>query len=125
MSRPYSKDLRERVVSYIDSGNSYSSSSRIYKISVNTAKNWYKRYKTKGHINPIKRPGAKPRLTQEEFETYVNANSNQTLKMIGAHFGMTARSAHYYMKKFGYSYKKKAKDTWSQKQKKDVNTYKK
>ncbi|KJV53202.1 transposase domain protein [Orientia tsutsugamushi str. Kato PP] len=42
-----------------------------------------------------------------EFEKYISLNQNLTLARTGKHFGISIRVASYYMKRFGYSYKKK------------------
>ena len=53
-------------------------------------------------------------LSNEEFVSYVDAHPHSTLAQIGAHFGMSGKSAHYYMKKCKYNYKKKSRATWKQ-----------
>ena len=119
MRPAYSKDLRERVIKYVMAGNSYASASAKYEIAKETARNWHIRFKKEGHCNLKPRPGKKSRVIRSEFEEYVGKHSGSTLKQIGEKFKMTARSAHYYMKKFGFSYKKKNLVIWSQNQVKD------
>ena len=117
MSRPYSIDLRKRAVNYIKQGNSYASASRRYEVSHETVRKWYIRYKTEGHYNQKEK-----QHNPTEFEHYVNSHPSATLAQIGSHFGMTGRSAHYYMKKFGFSYKKKSHATWKQRNANENNT---
>ena len=114
MKPAYSKDLRERAIKYILKGNSYASTGRKYEISRETARKWHIRFKTEGHCNLKPRPGKKSRIIRSEFENYVRSFPGATLAQIGVKYGMTGRSAHYYLKKFGFSYKKKSLDTWSQ-----------
>ena len=122
MSKPYSLDLRKRAVKYIEQGSSYLSASRRYEISHETVRKWYIRYKAEGHYNQRPRKGKKSSIVQSEFEHYVNSHPSATLAQIGSHFGMTGRSAHYYMKKFGFSYKKKSLATWKQRTANENNT---
>lgn len=60
-------------------------------------------------------------LSNCEFMEYVHSHSNSTLAQIGMHFGISAKSAHYYMKKCNYSYKKKSLAIWKQRQHKEEN----
>ena len=121
MSAVYSQDLRKRVIKYIEQGNSYAESSRRYEVSRETARKWYIRWRTEGHCNVKARPGKKSRIVQSEFENYVNSHPGSTLAQIGSHFGMTGRSAFYYMRKFSFSYKKKSLATWKQRKLEEKN----
>lgn len=120
--RPISKDLRSRVISYLESNLNYASAARKFDIAASSVRRWYLRYKEFGNFEPIPYPGKKPRLTENEFTRYVDSHPGATLAQIGKQFGMTARSAHYYMKKFNYNYKKKSQATWKQKQNSGINT---
>jgi transposase len=119
--KPISKDLRNRVINHLEKGNSYVSASIKFEVSQSSARIWHRRYKQTGSFEAKPYPGKKPRLTELEFVHYVNNHSNSTLAQIGANFNMTARSAHYYMKKFGFSYKKKSRATWKQNQSSERN----
>ena len=114
MPKAYSKDLRKRVINYIKSGNNYSAAGERYNVSRETARKWYKRWEEFGHCNEKPRKGKKSSVKREEFEDYVNSHSGSTLLQIGNHFNISVRSAFYYMKKFGFSYKKKSPATWKQ-----------
>ena len=114
MGKAYSIDLRKRVIEYIEEGNNYISASNRYKISRETVRKWYIRYKTEGHYNEKVRKGKKSRIIRLEFENYVKTHSGATLAQIGSHFEMTGRSVHYYMQKFSFAYKKKSLAMWKQ-----------
>lgn len=114
--RPISKDLRKRVIKYLDRNCNYAAAARKFEISEASARRWYLRYKETGSYAARPYPGKKPRLTEAEFTKYVNSHPGATLKQIGAYFKMTARSAHYYMKKFKFNYKKKSLAIWKPKQ---------
>ncbi|HJK86949.1 MAG TPA: IS630 transposase-related protein [Candidatus Megaira endosymbiont of Nemacystus decipiens] len=119
---PISLDLRKRVIEYIKQGSSYSSASRKFEISDSSAHRWYKRYKETGKYEAKPFPGSKGRIEKREFTSYVDKHPNATLAQIGTHFKMTARSIHCYMKKYGYSYKKKSCVTWKQRNPEGENT---
>lgn len=114
MTRPISVDLRERVIEYIKSGKSYLSASKKFEVSYSSVHRWYSRYIKTGSYKAIPYPGKKAMLSNDEFIAYVDTRPNATLAQIGAHFGISAKSAHYYMKKCNYSYKKKSLVTWKQ-----------
>jgi transposase len=109
---PYSQDLREKVIKYIESGGSQISASKIFSLGYNTINRWYVRYKQEGHVRPRIRPGAKPSVSREEFIRYVEANPNMDSDEIGKYFSMGATGAQYWLKKFGFSYKKKPIPIW-------------
>lgn len=121
MSKAYSIDLRERVIKYIEEGNSYTASGKLYEVSRETARKWYIRWKEEGNCNQKPRPGKKGKIVRSEFENYVRSHPGATLWQIGKHFKMTARSAFYYMRKYGYSYKKKSLVTWKQRKQSEEN----
>lgn len=121
MTLPISEDLRRRVIEYINSGKDYRSAAKKYDISYSSVHRWYRRYKETGSYQAIPYPGKKPMLSNIEFMEYVKSHPNSTLAQIGSHFCMSAKSAHYYMKKCNYSYKKKSLAIWKQRQNKEEN----
>ena len=77
------------------------------KYHQNTVRNWYKRYKSEGHYLAKKVGGKKGRVTPQDIASYIETNPNFILSDMGKHFEMSAAGAHYWLKKLGYSYKKK------------------
>lgn len=67
---------------------------------------WWLRNKKEGHINPRKNLGRKPRVTQEDFEIYISENLNFTTADMGKHFNISSPGTLYWLRKFGFSYKK-------------------
>jgi transposase len=119
---PYSLDLRKKVINYIKLGNTQKAAASYYELGLNTVNRWYMRYRKEGHYNPRKREGKQGRMCEKALEEFLSKNPNALLKEIGKFFGMTAEGALYWMKKLGYSYKKKASPTWSQNHKNEKNT---
>jgi transposase len=122
MPASYSKDFRKKVMSYVNKGNSCNSASIKFEVAANTVRNWYKRYKLEGSYLPKKVGGKKGRLTSKEVELYVKSNANFILSEMGKYFGMTSVGALYWLKKLGYSYKKKPSPMWKRVKKNDVST---
>jgi len=121
---PYSLDLREKVISFLKNGNSNKQTSIVFKLNQKTVANWYYRYKNEGHYLPRKRLGAKPRIKKNDFVSYVNNNPNATSEDIGKAFNVSASGARYWLRKLGYSYKKKPLHTWKLPRKSVQNTKK-
>jgi len=124
MPASYSLDLRKKVIEYVNKGNSCHSASIKFEISANTVMNWYKRYKSEGHYLSRKVGGKKGRISAQDVETYVNNNPNFILSEMGAHFGMSAPGALYWLRKLGFSYKKKPSPMWKQTKRSEMSTKK-
>lgn len=104
----YSKDLKERAVKYVEAGNTYRAAAKIFGATAECIRNWYQLYLKDGYVLTQKRLGKIPRVSNEEFIKYVELHPDETLKEIGAYFGMTNVGALYYMRKTGIRYKKKS-----------------
>ncbi len=122
MSASYSQDFRKKVIEYVNRGNSCHSASIKFELASNTVRNWYKRYKLEGHYLPRKVGGKKGRISEQEVGVYVNNNPNFILSEMGKHFGMSAPGALYWLRKLGYSYKKKPLLMWKQVKKQELST---
>ena len=117
----YSLDLRARVVDFVKAGHSQREAAKLFSISKTTVNTWWVRYKIEGHFLPKKRPGSKPKIDLAEFINYVENEHNATASDIGKRFNMTYSGATYWLRKLGFSYKKKNLPTWKQMSKKEMN----
>jgi len=122
MPRSYSEDLRKKVITYVNKGNSCNSAGIKFEIASNRVRNWYKRYKSEGNYLARKVGGKKGRVTGQDIISYVSCNPNFTLLEMGEQFNMSAAGAYYWLKKLGYSYKKKPLPMWKQAKKDEKNT---
>jgi transposase len=61
MGRPYSMDLRERVVAAVGGGMSCRRAAQLFNVSASTAINWAKRVRESGSVAPGQMGGHKPR----------------------------------------------------------------
>ena len=76
MSRPYSNDLRERVVTDMSSGRSARAAAARFGVSVATAVRWSQRYRRTGGVAPGKIGGhRKPILLPATVEFGEQADS--------------------------------------------------
>ena len=122
MPAPYSKDYRNKVISYVKRGNSCHSASIKFEIASNTVRNWYKRYKSEGNYLSKKMGGKKPKVASQDVVNYVDSTPNFILSDMGKHFNMSAAGARYWLKKLGYSYKKKPLPMWKRVRKNAIST---
>jgi len=122
--KPYSIDLRSRVIEHIKLGSSQKSTSVLFMLSKSTVGRWWGRYKEEGEIAPKSRHGSKGKVDSEKLKNFVIANENSTLVEIGSYFGVSACSIYRRLKKLGFSYKKKPLAMWKQVKKNELNIQK-
>jgi transposase len=66
MARPYSLDLRERVVAAVAAGESCRRVSATYKVSVASVVKWSQRFRTTGSAAAKRMGGNRPRILEEK-----------------------------------------------------------
>jgi transposase len=121
---PYSVDLREKVIKFIKAGNSQKEASIVFGINKMTINRWHLRYKREGHCRPKTRLGAKASIEKEPFVQYVKTHPNARAEDIAGEFGISASGARYWLRRVGFSYKKKPSPIWKQVKKKGPSTRK-
>ena len=124
MTKSYSEDLRKKVIEYLSEGNSYDKASKLFKISVSAIGRWFRKYKKDGNYEAKKRGGSKRRIALEGLREYVESNENMTLKEASRIFQVSIFTISYWLKRLGYSYKKKPSPMWKQVKKSEINTEK-
>jgi transposase len=81
--KPYSKDLRVRVLAAVDSGVPREEVAKTFSVSVPTIKRWLKRRRETGEVEPRPIPG-RPRLKGTALEEWLPSqlqdNSDLTLE---------------------------------------------
>jgi transposase len=72
MAKPYSMDLRERVVAAVEEeGLSRNEAAARFGIGISTAINWVRRFKDTGSVAPDQMGGYKPKAIRGEHETWL------------------------------------------------------
>ena len=71
MSRPYSNDLRERVVAAVAAGESCRAVAARFEVAVSTVVKWSQRYRRTGSVAPGKIGGHRPVLLAPHREFIV------------------------------------------------------
>jgi transposase len=81
--KPYSKDLRLRVLAAVDAGNRREEVARTFSVSMPTIKRWLKRRRETGDVNPKPIPGRPSRkgvMLREWLPQHLEANNDLTLE---------------------------------------------
>lgn len=120
----YSIDLRQKVIEFIAQGNTQKVATQIFNLNKATVNRWCLRHKKEGHIRPRKNLGKKAKVTKEDFEIYISQNLNFTTADMGRYFNITSAGALYWLRKFGFSYKKKPSSMWKQTKKNATSIHK-
>jgi len=120
-TKPYSLDLRKRVVDSIIQGKTYMEASNLFSVSISAIGRWYRNYKKEGDYKPKIRPGAKRKINIVELELYIRENDDGSLRKVSERFEVSIWTVHFWLKKLGFTYKKKPFPTWKQTLKSEKN----
>src|SRR3712207_8158191 len=81
--KPYSKDLRLRVLSAVDAGRPREDVAKTFSVSVPTIKRWLKRRRETGDVEPRAipgRPSRKGMMLEEWLAKHLETNDDLTLE---------------------------------------------
>ena len=83
----YSKDLRERVLSYHALGNSIEKTSKVFKVGATTIKAWKKLLSETGSLEKKELKRSPRKFESEKLRAYIKENPEATLVEIAKEFG--------------------------------------
>jgi transposase len=89
MAKPYSVDLRERVVAAVEGGLSRHAASARFGVGVSTAITWVRRFRETGSVTPGQMGGHKPKVIRGEHEVWLRRRLGErefTLRGLVAEF---------------------------------------
>lgn len=115
MGRPYSMDLRERVVAAIQGGMSRRQAAARFGVSYSVAIGWMKRVDETGSVAPGQMGGHKPKKISGDHHTWLVARCQErpfTLAVLIAELGerglkVDYRSVWEFVRGQGLTYKKR------------------
>ena len=116
MTRPYSNDLRERVVEAVKAGESCRVVADRFGVAVSSVVKWHQRYRATGGVAPGKMGGHRKRVL-EPHRAFIVERINQTphLTLHGLKAELAARgvmvshdTVWQFLKREGLSFKKNA-----------------
>jgi len=119
MCKPYSNDLRVRVIDCLKQGYKQEAVAEIFKIGLASVQRWWKLYKTKGNTNPKIPDITRPRkIDYAKVIKYIDDNPDKTQNEVGEVFGV--KDVWYIIKKMNYTYKKNT--SYIRKERKIIDT---
>ena len=78
MTKPYSLDLRDRVVAAVEKeGMSRHQAAARFGVAASTAVHWVRRYRTTGNVSPSKIGGYKPRALRGDHADWLIARCRE------------------------------------------------
>jgi len=116
MAKPYSSDLRERVIEAIEAGHTQSEAAAMLKVCLRTVNDYVRRWRTSGSIKPDKFGGYKPYKLAEHADTVkalIKEEPDQTVaelraKLEEAEIKASASAINRFLKVSKITYKKNA-----------------
>jgi transposase len=100
MGRPYSNDLRERVVAAVEGGGmSRRQAASAYDVGVSTVINWVRRLRETGSVAPGQMGGHKPKAIAGEHRVFLLERTRQqdfTLRGLVAELGERGLKVDYH-----------------------------
>ena len=114
MAKPYSQDLRERVIEALEEGHTQNEVAQMLKVCRRTVVNYAQRWRTTGAIEPDKFGGYKThKLARfaDKVKSLVEAEPDQTLaelksKLESKKIKVSASAIDRFLKASGLTYKK-------------------
>jgi transposase len=106
MPKPYSIDLRERVLSFLEKNPDKKAASELFQVGLATIFRWVAKKKAVGNVQPLRRPYAYKRIDDEKLTAYVEAHPDHFLSEIANHFGLTLQAIFYALKRLKITRKK-------------------
>jgi transposase len=102
----YDKKFREKVLEYIEKGNTIEKAHEVFSVGTTTIKEWKKLKKETGKLEnrPLKRTNRK--ICPERLIAYINENPDSYLSEIAEVFNCTDPAVFYALKRLKFTRKK-------------------
>jgi transposase len=115
MTRPYSNDLRERVVAAVEGGASCRAVAARFGVAVSSVVKWHQRYRRTGSVAPGKMGGHRRRLLEphrdfivEQLRQVPHLTLHRLKDELAAHGVMISHNAIWqFLRREGLRFKKK------------------
>ena len=109
MSKPYSSDIRVRVIKCLKKKMKYKNISKKLDLSLSTVKRYARKYKNSGNINARKeiKTGRKPAIKDlHKLEEFVENNNHLSLEDMSLKLGVSKSSLHRAIISIKFTFKK-------------------
>ena len=125
MAKPYSVDLRKRVLEYIEETGDKTKASQLFKVGIATIYRWIARKKQIGNVEPSLKKAYKKKIDDHKLIAYVKENPDYFLVEIATHFNTTLQAIFYALKRLKITRKKRQRFTRKETRKQELNLCKK
>ena len=124
MAKPYSVDLRARVLRFLETNKDKKAASQLFQVGIATIYRWIARKKDKGHIQPTQRKYAYKKIDDQKLIDYVEANPDHFLSEIAAHFSLTTEGIFRALKRLKITRKKRLRFIRKEKKRQESSSLK-
>lgn len=111
MPKPYSTDLRKRVLQYLEKDSDKMKASQFFQVGIATIYRWVARKKQSGTIEPLKKRNTYRKIDNQKLIAYVEQNPDHFLSEIAKHFGLTPQAIFYALRRLKITRKKRLRST--------------
>ena len=111
MPKPYSTDLRKRVLQYLEKDSDKKKASQFFQVGIATVYRWVARKKQSGTIEPLKKRNTYRKIDNQKLIAYVEQNPDHFLSEIAKHFGLTPQAIFYALRRLKITRKKRLRST--------------
>lgn len=125
MVRPYSVDLRKRVLEYIEETKDKTKASQLFKVGIATIYRWIARKTQTGNLEPSRSKAYKKKIDDQKLIAYLEQHPDHFLSEIAAHFNTTLQAIFYALRRLKITRKKRLRSTRKETKKSDQNLSKK
>lgn len=120
MPKPYSLDLRERVLKYLEENDDKLKASQLFQVGIATVYRWVARKKRTGSVEPIKRKYTYKKIDEQKLRAHVEQNPDDFLSEIADRFNVTVPAIFYALKRLKITRKKRHHSTRSEVKKQEL-----
>jgi transposase len=125
MVKPYSVDLRSRVLAYIEETADKTKASQLFKVGIATIYRWIARKKQSGTVEPSPSKVYKKKIDDQKLIAYMEQNPDHFLSEIATHFNATLQAIFYALQRLKITRKKRLRFTRKETKKSEQSLYKK
>lgn len=111
MPKPYSTDLRKRVLQYLEKDSDKMKASQLFQVGIATIYRWVARKKQSGTIEPLKKRNTYRKIDNQKLIAYVEQNPDHFLSEIAKHFWLTPQAIFYALRRLKITRKKRPRST--------------
>jgi len=104
----YSIDLREKVIKYLEDGNSQRQAAKVFNINLTTVNEWSQKYRKTGSLE-VKKPQRNfKKIDPERLKTYIEEHPDAYLSEIALEFSCSDMAVSKALKRLGITRKKRS-----------------